>query len=344
MSRIRCEICGLKFGSTAKKCPHCGNLVGFRFELKWWVLSTILVGCILSCIAFTLIHQNSHAHKFIISRNANISTLSQFLSMSHDQLSTQDIAAINLACAEGLYGAEALDIGKCLRQLDEWAIEAAELLNRREFMFYSTPEKTSHSINRWRCAALVQFLSQIVGLSYNPALKHRGTGQPYDTSYFRNSKDFFIHGLITETNRGTCASMPVLFTAVARRMGYPIKLATTRNHLFARWDDGMTNEVFNIELTDKYAEFKTDDFYKTFPATLNSGEVERQGYLISLPPERELSAFLHLRAMCLWDHGKLEDARKSFLQSASLDPKYKKQGYDNYYVVEVERQIRGNLK
>ena len=137
--------------------------------------------------------------------------------------------------------------------------------------------------------------------------------------------------------------MPVLFTAVARRLGFPITLVTTSGHLFARWDSHSTNEVFNIETTDKFAEFKSDDFYKTFPVTLRPGTVERHGYLISLTPERVLSAFLHLRAMCLWDHGRIEEARDTFIASARLDPGYKQQGLQNDFVREVERLIaQGN--
>jgi len=265
-------------------------------------------------------------------------SIEQLMAMSHDDLVLQDIAVGNLVCAEGLNGSEHLNIRTCVRQLDQWAETATRLTRNNEFRFPAQSQKTGNSINRWRCAALVQYLSQVVGLSFNPLLKQREFSQPDDTSYFHDSRDFFIHGLIIESNRGTCASMPVLFASVARRMGYPIKLVTTRNHLFARWDS--SSETFNIELTDKFAQFKPDEFYRSFPSQLNPGEVERRGYLVSLSPERELSAFLHLRGMCLWSQGKLAETRDVFAASAQLDPDYKEQGQQNYFVIEVERQIK----
>ncbi len=271
------------------------------------------------------------------STSHSIPSLKDLTNMPPGDLALQDIAVMNLACAEGLYGAEHLNIRTCLRQLDQWAETASRLTKQNEFRFAAQARKTGNSINRWRCAALVQYLNQVVGLSYNPRLKGRPISRPDETSQFHDSRDLFIHGLITESNRGTCASMPVLFAAVARRMGYPIQLVTTRNHLFARWET--PSEAFNIEMTDRFAEFKPDEFYRSFPSLLNPGEVERRGYLVSLTPDRELSAFLHLRALCLWNHGKLDDALVAFEASARLDPDYKEQGQQNYFILEVSRQI-----
>ena len=61
----------------------------------------------------------------------------------------------------------------------------------------------------------------------------------------------FIHGIIDGPG-GTCASMPVLYVAVGRRLGYPLKLVEARGHLLLRWDDPLgqrlgTPDVFNVE-------------------------------------------------------------------------------------------------
>ncbi len=40
--------------------------------------------------------------------------------------------------------------------------------------------------------------------------------------------------MIADDNGGTCVSMPVLYTAVARRLGYPVKLVLAKGHAFCR--------------------------------------------------------------------------------------------------------------
>jgi hypothetical protein len=327
-----------KFAEPRTGVPQSGVLVQDKRGGWWlWIIAALVLGV---CVPYGIHHRQYKNTSIPVSRYKHIPTLNELLTMSTDELARQDLAIVNLACAEGLYGAENLDVRACLQQIDEWTASLAGLLKEREFMFYRLADKMDNSINRWRCGAIVQYLNQMVGLSYNPALRDRKTGGVYETSYFRDSRDFLIHGLILEKNRGTCASMPVLFACIARRLGYPIKLVTTRNHLFARWDDPISGERFNIEVTDKSAEFRPDEFYRSGMVKLNPGEVERMGYLVSLSPDREFSSFLHLRAMCLWDMGKLEEAKATMEASARFDMKHRKLDVENHYILEIERQLR----
>lgn len=334
MARTRCRRCGIKYGSTLAACPHCAETERTppRRRAKWFAVALIPIIALIGTVALTAYRKPQKPPR------QPLPTLNQLLAMSHEELAAQDLAAVNLACAEGLYGAENLDKELCIRRLDDWAASAGRLLKEREFVFHAAPGKFGNSINRWKCASVVSFLNQKVGLSYNPAWKNWRSMEAFDTRFYRDSRDFQIHGLIMETNRGTCASMPVVFTCVARRLGFPIQLVTTRCHLFARWES--PEETFNIEATDRFAEFKPDKFYESFPATLQPGEAQRRGHLIALTPERQLSAFLHLRAMCLWNHDRLSEARETFLQSTRLDPVYMKQGMANGYVFEVTCEIQ----
>ncbi len=50
---------------------------------------------------------------------------------------------------------------------------------------------------------------------------------PYNAS---DSRFLFIHGLLTGFG-GTCVSMPILYLAIARRLGYPLKLVETKEAL-----------------------------------------------------------------------------------------------------------------
>jgi hypothetical protein len=63
--------------------------------------------------------------------------------------------------------------------------------------------------------------------------------------FFADARDVFLYGLTGSERRGTCSSLPVLQVAIGRRFGYPLKLVTTKGHLFVRWEGA--HERFNIE-------------------------------------------------------------------------------------------------
>jgi regulator of sirC expression with transglutaminase-like and TPR domain len=75
------------------------------------------------------------------------------------------------------------------------------------------------------------------GIRYNPdRIAISGNLDPNDR-FFADSRDIFLHGLVGNRRMGTCSSMSVLYAAIGRRLGYPLKLATTKAHLFLRWED-----------------------------------------------------------------------------------------------------------
>jgi regulator of sirC expression with transglutaminase-like and TPR domain len=51
------------------------------------------------------------------------------------------------------------------------------------------------------------------------------------------------------THRGNCVSMPVLFTALANRLGLNATLSTAPDHMFVKYTDDVTGKVFNLETT-----------------------------------------------------------------------------------------------
>lgn len=59
--------------------------------------------------------------------------------------------------------------------------------------------------------------------------------------------------------RGTCSSLPPLYVAIGRRLGYPLKLVKSFAHLFARWDNG-AGERFNIECTARQFVSHPDEY------------------------------------------------------------------------------------
>ena len=234
--------------------------------------------------------------------------------MTPEQLAEVDIAEMNLLCATGLPGAEDLDVDDCLATLDEWAAQVGRETERHLYRLYDPRygEHYGHSEARLRAEMLAQVLQQDCGVRYNM--------ERIRNIDFTNSKDLLIHGMIDDPNGGTCASMPALYTAVGRRLGYPLKMVLAKGHVFVRWDDG--TERFNIETTgnggtDSYS----DEHYKEWPEKVTDADVRRGRYLVSLLPAEELATFLANRGHCLLDNGHAREAFEAYAAAHRLAPR-----------------------
>ena len=117
---------------------------------------------------------------------------------------------------------------------------------------------------------------------------------------------------------GTCSSMPVLYAAVGRRLGYPLKLVTTKAHLFLRWEDG--KERFDLEATGRGMNRYDDEHFKRWPFPVSEEEIRTEGYLKSLTAVEEFAVFLSLRANCLKEAGQIQEAAACYAQAARLAP------------------------
>jgi hypothetical protein len=215
----------------------------------------------------------------------------QLVRCSDEQLARLDIAAVNLACAEGLPGVEQIDYGYCLYKLDDWADCVKEYTALLMPQFRRKRHEYENSEAYFRTLSLITVLQRDQGVRYNPAKIPEDA--PFDTA------DSFIHGII-QGDGGTCTTMPVVYAAVGRRLGYPIKLVTTRGktsgHMFARWDDARTGHRFNIEAAGQGLSTPTDDYFRTGLYELGP-EVEADGcFLQSKTPRMELAGFLNNRA------------------------------------------------
>lgn len=51
------------------------------------------------------------------------------------------------------------------------------------------------------------------------------------------------------THRGNCVSMPILFVALAQRLGLNATLSTAPNHMFVKYMDDVTGKTINLETT-----------------------------------------------------------------------------------------------
>jgi len=237
-------------------------------------------------------------------------SLSELLAMSPAQIADVDIAEMNLLCATGLPGAEKLDVDKAFRRLDDYARRVRHWTEQSMWDFHRNPGKFENSQAKFRVLLLISVLQKDFNIHYND----RG---PRNCD-FSNAKNPFIHGMIDDTNGGTCASMPVMYVAVGRRLGYPMSIVLAKTHIFARWDDD--TERFNIEGTNAWFDDHPDSYYRKWPHPITKVELKQGWYLKPLTPAEELAVFLQNRAYCLMDNGRFKEAKLAFARSYQLAP------------------------
>jgi hypothetical protein len=219
---------------------------------------------------------------------------------------------MNLLCATGLPGAENLGVGCCLATLDAWAGRVRRETDRHLYRFRQAPGEYNHSEGYFCMLMMVTVLQQDFRVRYNP---DRITGID-----FRDSRDLFIHGLLEEPHTGTCASMPVLYVAAGRRLGYPVSQVLTHGHIFLRWEGAGGRDRFNVECASRGMLSFPDEYYKTWPTPLTDEQVRKGRYLISLGAAEELAVFVESRGHCLLDNGRPREARMAYEHACRLDP------------------------
>lgn len=230
-----------------------------------------------------------------------------------------DIAEMNLLCAQDLPGAQNIDVKKCLNDLDKWASWTKHETDRHLYRLQTSPGQYHNSEAHFRVCLLTQVLGEDYRIRYNKELVKSGTMADVSSlRFFQDYCDLFIHGLLSAKRSGSCSSMPVLVTAVGRRLGYPMKLVCSKAHLFCRWDDG--KDKVNVESQGEGFNNYPDDYYLKWPFPLTSKEIQNGFYLKSLTPAEELAVFLELRGMCFLQNKQYDEAILAFEKSLQLMP------------------------
>lgn len=124
--------------------------------------------------------------------------------------------------------------------------------------------------------------------------------------------------MVGDDNGGTCVSMPVLYTAVARRLDYPVYMVTANAHVFCRWDE--PRDRFNIEATNQGMNSFEDDYYMTWPKPITKAQVEKGWFLRSLNNAESFATFLAARGHCLEDNSEASKARVAYAMAAEKNP------------------------
>ncbi|WP_437186747.1 hypothetical protein SH668x_000099 [Planctomicrobium sp. SH668] len=235
-------------------------------------------------------------------------------SLSNEQLSHRDIAEISLDSAVELPGSEIVDIPACLRVLESWTALVQRGINNALRDRSKFPMCDDLSEAEYRILTMFSVLYRHVGLTLNTECLD--PDNIYDGS---NSSLHFIHGVLLTGDPATCCTAPVIFTAIGRRLGYPIRLVKTRAHLFCRWV-GSDGERFNIEATNQGYYRTPDQHYHTWPLPIYPRALQGGLFLTDLTPRQELALFLHLRGICLLWNLRPSDAVNALYHACQLDP------------------------
>ena len=254
-------------------------------------------------------------------------SVEKLLAITETELETAlpefDIAHINMVCAQGLPGTETLNIPVALAKLDEWSRRIQSETKRHQHLFHRNKRYYNNSLAYYQIEMMVTVLAQDMGVKYNSELIESGALDDLEsTRFFADSKDLFLHGLLSPRPSGTCASMPVLVVAIGRRLDYPLKLVRAKAHLFARWDS--ENERFNIEATGRGWNPYPDSHYRQWPHPFTEAEEQANRFLKSLTPAEEMSGFLGLRALCLKEQKRDAEAKQALDKSTWIHQLYDK--------------------
>lgn len=232
--------------------------------------------------------------------------------LSDAELQQLDVALVHLLCAYGLPRTESLNIPAILGWIDTIAQAVREFtdkaLSRRESL--AEAEKVRHSEGVFRMACLVSVVQRDFGITTDNRLNKWPD--------FSDSRYVFLHGLV-EGCGGTCANLPILYVAIARRLGYPLRLVKTAHHLFARWE-GTDGRQFNVECTTPGLDCPPDEHYLTWPVPVDPWDRQAGRWLESKSPREELGGFLIMRAACLRDNGRYREAAEAAVWASAVAP------------------------
>jgi hypothetical protein len=177
-------------------------------------------------------------------------SVSELMALADEELETVDLVEMHIAAAREIPGLGHLEYSKYKFMVDGWTQKFQAWLPSVEPKFHRDPGRWKNDIAFFRIGMLAQFLDEALGIHYveeqkQTQIEARKKGTTAGFCY-TDPGHLLLHGLI-DTREGTCATMPALHVAMARRMGWPVGLALAGAHFVSRYDDG--KNVYNLEMT-----------------------------------------------------------------------------------------------
>ena len=248
-------------------------------------------------------------------------TLDELANLPPEKLDQIDIAEMNLLCAQELPGSEKLNVADSLVLLDGWAKRIAETTKVNEHWFQERPAYYDNSHAVYKMVQLVLTLQHDLHVRYNPKfMELPGQRKEPDSVFLATSKNVFLNGLLDYDRMGTCASLPVLYVSIGRRLGYPLYLALAKGHVFVIWDDG--KERLNFEGSASGMNVETDAHFMQWPEPISQEELNEDEFLHPFNGAEMLSLFLQNRGNVLVFANRRPLAVNCYLRATELTPRW----------------------
>jgi len=245
--------------------------------------------------------------------NSRTRSFRELLDSSPAQLQEFDVAEMNLLCADGLPGAEGIDCSNCLFILERWTEAVNRFTHDNRASYYNDPGYYHHHQGYFCFLQMVTLIKHPRGL--NVAYQPSAIGN----FNFSDSRDDLLHGILTR-RLGTCTSLPVLFIAIGRRLGYPMHLAIAKQHVLCQWVEADGSHA-NFEGSGPGGgEMYPDEHYYKWPRPLTEVHLATGRYLRPLTQCEELALFLETRGHCLVDNKRFAEARAAYVHASRIAP------------------------
>ncbi|NOS70695.1 MAG: hypothetical protein HOP33_12285 [Verrucomicrobia bacterium] len=114
---------------------------------------------------------------------------------------------MNLLCAEGLPGAERLDITDSLALIDQMAAQVRSETERHAYRFQQRPTEFENSEGFFRMMMLMVVLAEDFKVHYAPNKMANAANASMGDGFFADSQDVFLTGLTGANHQGTCSSL-----------------------------------------------------------------------------------------------------------------------------------------
>jgi hypothetical protein len=247
----------------------------------------------------------AHSRTSVGDGNGRLPAFDELLTFQPNQIARLDMAVVNMLCATGLPGAEDLDIPHCLTTLDNWAGRV------RRFVHDCLPKYHRNPAEYYNQKGFACFLSMVTLLKHPRGLRIGYQPMAIGNQVFSDSRDDLLHGLLTR-KLGTCASMPVLFVAIGRRLGYPMHLAVSHGHVFCQWVNSDGTRI-NLEGSGPGGGgVFPDEHYLKWPHPITPEQLASGHCLRPLSRVEEFGLFLATRGHCLRDNNRIAEARQAY--------------------------------
>lgn len=262
----------------------------------------------------TLRYDPSPTRVMDVDRDVVNLAVSELLSFSDAELESLDPVLINLAVVRKLPEYANVEVDRYVKTIDEWAdrVERTNALALERGV--SSDPLFQYDPDLWACGGMaIALAGESIGIEYT-----RDVLDPGDPS------QTFLPGII-DTKQGTCANMPVLYLAIAHRLGWPLKGVVSRDHFWVRWDDG--EKQFNLEATNAAAEGDGVGAFTSAPDETYIDElrtpqvaVESGSDLTSLTARQTLGVYLQSRAGYWAAHDEWAKAEHDLLLARTCFP------------------------